>query len=93
VGSRRFVIINTETNDTVKNSYRREVNNEHCEIMFGPAQAGKYYFYSLPFEKQGGWGGYVRDYLPQETAPADVMDQSKLHSCEKSWGVCACNMP
>ena len=62
----RFILIHKETQDTVKNIYRVEVYNEHCELLFGPVEKGVYYFYYLPFEKQGGWGGYYRDYLPVE---------------------------
>jgi hypothetical protein len=62
----RFIIINTKSQDTIKNIYRLEVNNEHCKILFGPVIAGEYYFYYLPFEIQGGWGGYGKDYLPCE---------------------------
>ena len=34
----RFILIHKETQDTVKNIYRVEVNNEHCELMFGPVE-------------------------------------------------------
>lgn len=66
----RFILIHKQTQDTVKNIYRAEVNNEHCEILFGPVDAGEYYFYYLPFEKQGGWNlSYGKDYLSQEPSP------------------------
>ena len=81
----RFIIINKQTQDTVKNIYRVEVNNEHCEILFGPAEEGEYYFYYLPFEKQGGWGGYHKDYLARESLPdkgwlrENDVDNKNLH--------------
>ncbi len=67
----RFIIINAQTQDTIKNIYRVEVNNEHCNILFGPVVAGDYYFYYLPFEKQGGWGGYSKGYVSQESRPSE----------------------
>jgi len=69
VDKHRFIIINAKTQDTVKNIYRLEVNNEHCDIVFGPVVAGEYYFYYLPYEKQGGWGGFGKNYLSQESKP------------------------
>ena len=65
----RFFIINTQTQDTIKNIYRAEVNNEHCKIVFGPVVEGDYYFYYLPFEIQGGWGGYGKKYVSREPLP------------------------
>ncbi len=80
-----FIIIHKQTQDTVKNIYRAEVNNEHCEILFGPVDKGEYYFYYLPFEKQGGWGGYGKDYLAREPSPDESwlrennVDNRNLH--------------
>ncbi len=65
IEKRRFIIINAQTRDTVKNIYRLDVNNENCELFFGPVEPGTYYFYYLPFQVQEGWGGYWRDYLPR----------------------------
>ena len=64
-----FILINSTSKDTVKNIYRAEVNNEHCKIVFGPVTSGEYYFYYLPFETQGGWGGYNKSYVPKESLP------------------------
>ncbi len=69
VDRHRFIILNARANDTVQNIYRIDVNNERCNLLFGPVSAGKYYFYYLPYELQGGWGGYSRNYLPQEPPP------------------------
>lgn len=67
VNKRHFIIINAQTNDTVKNIYRLNVNNESCEIFFGPVTAGSYYFYYLPFQVQMEWGSYWGDYLPRKS--------------------------
>ncbi len=76
----RFIIIKTETHDTIKNIYRVEVNNEHCEILFGPAAKGDYYFYYLPYEEQGGWGGYNRNYFSREPLPGEIwMKNNKVN--------------
>jgi hypothetical protein len=75
----RFYIVNAETGDTVRNIHRVEVNNEHCEIAFGPVIAGNYYFYYLPFVMQTGWGGYDGNYLPREAPPEkEWMDANKI---------------
>jgi hypothetical protein len=65
----RFYVVNAETGDTVRNIHRADVNNERCEIIFGPVAAGSYYFYYLPFVAQTGWGWYDGDYLPRESSP------------------------
>ena len=47
----RFLIICAATGDTIENVYRISVNNEQCDIGFGPvAKPGNYYFYYLPFK-------------------------------------------
>ncbi len=78
VDKHKFIIINANTSDTVKNIYRKDVNNEFCELLFGPVNAGKYYFYYLPFELQGGWGFYGRNYLPQEKPPDEAWVKNNL---------------
>lgn len=67
----RFIIINTRTQDTIRNISRLEVNNEHCNLLFGPVASGDYYFYYLPFEIQGGWDGYGKRYVPVEPPPSE----------------------
>ena len=57
---RRMMIIHAESGDTIQNIYRIKVNNELCELVFGPArQAGTYYFYYLPYtpEKRTAFAG------------------------------------
>lgn len=66
VDKRRFVIINAASKDTVSNIFRITVNNERCELVFGPVNAGKYYIYYLPSKPQAQEGYYVNDYLPPE---------------------------
>lgn len=49
-GDKRFLIIEATTGDTIPNIYRTEVNNERCNLVFGPVKnAGTYYFYYLPY--------------------------------------------
>lgn len=69
VHKRRFIIVNADTGATVPNVHRLQVTNERCELLFGPVDVGEYFFYYLPFELQGGWGGYGKDYLPPESSP------------------------
>lgn len=61
---RRFIIVNAETGDTIKNIIKKQINNERCSLIFGPATAGIYYFYYLPYKVQTGGGFYSGDYLP-----------------------------
>lgn len=69
---RRFVIVNAQTGDTVKNILRKKVNNESCEIVFGPVvNPGLYYFYYLSYPVFDGHGGYGADYYKPEAAPED----------------------
>jgi len=70
---RKFIIIH-ESGDTIKNIHRILVNNEYCQLVFGPAQkSGKYFFYYLPYEVQEEYGFYNKNYLKPEKEP------------EKSW--------
>ena len=72
VNNHRFIIVNAQTNETVKNIYRGEVNNELCEITFGPVASGKYYFYYLPCDMKSGWKGYGQEFVKQEDEPHEV---------------------
>ena len=63
--SRRFLLVNAETGDTIPNVKKVKVDNEECRILFGPvSEAGTYYFYYLPYTVQKGYGAYYGDYLP-----------------------------
>ena len=85
VGNHRFILVNTQTKDTVQNIYRVGVTGERCELVFGPVNAGKYYFYYLPYEIQGGWGGYNRNYLPKELPPnANWLKRINVNNTVKS---------
>ncbi len=69
VARNRFIIVSKQTGDTIRNIYRLEINNEHCDILFGPVTAGEYYFYYLPFYlwiPDGDRGGYMKDYSVME---------------------------
>ncbi len=65
---RKFLIVSQE-GDTVENIHRKMVNQERCQIMFGPVEKGIYYFYYLPFKVQYQHGFYSKDYLTQEDPP------------------------
>lgn len=71
VDKRCFLIINSQTGDTIKNIKRIRVNNETCKLIMGPIpNAGKYYFYYLPYKVQEGGGYYNKGYFPQEKDPS-----------------------
>jgi hypothetical protein len=70
VAQHTFIIINEQTGDTVKNIYRLSVNQEQCEIIFGPVTAGRYFFYYLPLDVSAGWSGYGKQFILPEPAPA-----------------------
>jgi len=68
--ARRLLIVSSVSGDTVKNIHRLTVNNERCDIVFGPVRkAGAYHFYYLPYEVQEGWGWYQKEYLKPEDPP------------------------
>lgn len=69
VENHRFVLVDARSGDTIRNILRRQVNPEMCHIEFGPAKAGEYYFYYLPYKVQLESGGCGSSYLPQEEAP------------------------
>ena len=64
-GDKRFLIVNSVTGDTVSNVRKIKVDNESCQIQFGPvSQPGTYYFYYLPYQVQTGSGAYWKGYDP-----------------------------
>lgn len=69
----RFLILNARTGDTIPYIERINVNNEACELVFGPVKSkDTYHFYYLPYQVQTGHGFYHRGYLPkEETAPRE----------------------
>ncbi|WP_215222735.1 glycoside hydrolase domain-containing protein [Echinicola shivajiensis] len=79
-GDKRFIIVNSETGEEVENIHRIKVDNETCELAFGPVKnAGIYYFYYLPYEIQEEYGFYNKDYLPVESKPdSDWLKESGL---------------
>ena len=67
--AKRFIIIH-ESGDTIQNIKRIQVNNERCQLVFGPIEeSGKYFFYYLPYEVQENYGFYNKDYLKPENSP------------------------
>jgi len=76
---KRFLIINAATGDTIQNVYRISVNDERCDIAFGPvAKAGKYYFYYLPYKPDTDAGYYQYGYLPPKMPEAQWIDKNHL---------------
>ncbi len=54
--ARHLMILNKDSGEKIKNILRININNEVCDILFGPVkEKGTYYFYYLP-------------YLPEEDA-------------------------
>lgn len=67
---KRFVIIHADSGDTIQNIYRLKVENESCQLVFGPVKkAGTYHFYYAPYEVQKDYGFYNRHYLKPENKP------------------------
>ncbi len=77
---KKFIIFN-ENGDEVKNIQRIIVDNEHCQLVFGPAEkTGKYYFYYLPYKVQKGYGFYDKGYLkPEQKASDDWVNKNNLN--------------
>ena len=83
VESRRFLIVDAETGDTIPNIQRLEINNEQCKLIFGPVRKkGTYFFYYLPYRVQKGYGNYHLGYYPKEDAP-DKQWESTISSVEQ----------
>lgn len=83
VGNKAFIIVNAESGDTVRNILRVKVNNEKCELYFGPVKQGKYYFYYLPYRTQEGHGFYYKGYLEKESIPNEEW-KSQLKSAKNN---------
>ena len=66
---RRLLLVSAQSGDTVPNIHRIRVDGEICEIAAGPAEAGTYYLYYLPFRVKEGYGNYTKDYFPGEEKP------------------------
>jgi len=68
----RFVIVNAENGKEIKNIYRLIINNERCELVFGPVKnAGTYYFYYLPYIPVTNQY-HAGDYLTPEDTPDEA---------------------
>ena len=80
--SKRFLLVNAVTGDTVRNVKKVYVDNEQCSIAFGPAKAGTYYFYYLPYTVQNGGGFYYGDYLKDKTE-TDASWEKAFRNAEK----------
>ena len=81
---RQFLIVNAKSGDTIANIHRLEVNNEKCELVFGPVKKGMYHFYYLPFKPDNEWGFYRYGYLEKEKpANADWIAKKRLKNPKK----------
>ena len=66
---RQMIIINAETGEKIKNIFRVKIDNERCELVFGPVvRTGLYYFYYLPYTPVTNQY-HSGEYLPVENAP------------------------
>jgi hypothetical protein len=68
--TRRLLLVEESSGDTVANILRHHVDREACDIEAGPVRrAGTYFLYYLPYTVQPGWGYYAGEYLPRESPP------------------------
>jgi hypothetical protein len=63
VANHRFIIVESASGDTVPSIQRISVDNQLCDIKFGPVKAGTYYFYYLPYNVQIPARGFTNDYV------------------------------
>jgi hypothetical protein len=76
---KRFLIVNAKTGDTIQNIYRVNVNDQQCDIVFGPVtKLGKYYFYYMPFKPDSGAGYYRFGYLPPEQPDKEWVNHNRI---------------
>ena len=71
---RRMLIIKAKSGKEVNNIFRVSIDNDRCNLVFGPVDtAGLYYFYYLPCTPPvtglTGRGRPARQYAPPENAP------------------------
>ncbi len=67
---KRMILVN-ETGDTVQNIHRILIDNEQCDLIFGPVtRPGVWYLYYLPFKIQSNYGSFRNNYLKPEPAPS-----------------------
>jgi len=68
--NRKLILLHESSGDTISNIYRIKVNQEECELVFGPVRKpGKYFFYYLPFRPDTEHGFFRYGYLPSESSP------------------------
>jgi hypothetical protein len=78
---KRFIVIDSQSGEKVKNIKCLSVNNETCKLVVGPInRTGTYYFYYLPYQVQPGWGGYWKDYLKPENENVEWYNSLKKSS-------------
>lgn len=91
--SRRFIIVEATSGDTIANIFRYEVNNEQCKIAFGPIEkTGTYYFYYLPYSpvyKRYHAGHYLRKedkpdekWAQNNNLTGDGKEFEKIYQCK-----------
>ena len=83
---RRMMIVCAETGDEIKNIYRLAINNECCELVFGPViSSGTYFFYYLPYNpvtNQYHAGNYL---TPEDTPDEAWVRRHNLSSASHAW--------
>ena len=68
--NKKFIIIRDVSGDTIQNIFRVKVNQEECDLVFGPvSEPGDYSFYYLPFRPDPDHGFFRYGYFPPEPAP------------------------
>lgn len=67
--SRQMQIVHAASGEVIKNIYRVQINQERCELIFGPVEkTGTYYFYYLPYTPETK-EYFAPPYLAAEKAP------------------------
>ena len=83
---RKMWIINAQTGEEIKNIQRVTINNEQCELVFGPVTTtGDYFFYYLPYNPVTDqfWAG---DYYSPENKPeVSWIDMHNLNGEKSKW--------
>lgn len=90
--SKKFIILEASTSDTIQNIFRIHTDNEICRLVFGPVEhPGTFFFYYLPFKPDPENGFFRYGYLPREAVPDDqwvttndLFDSETVHHLEKA---------
>lgn len=70
--NKKLIIIHEDSGDTIKNIFRVNVDQETCDLVFGPVRKpGEYAFYYLSFRPDPEHGFFRYGYFPPEQPPDD----------------------